>query len=503
MQKFLPSRYSILIPLTHGRALAYNGLSGGFAICDPEERLLYESLDGPTLLDEGEPAVRALAGGGFIVREEVDELAYLEQQYRAHRYDPRSMILTIAPTLACNFGCDYCFQGLDKAAETMSPEVQDAIVGMVESVSGEIRHLHVAWYGGEPLVRRPVVEALSDRLIALCDRANIRFDAMIVSNGYKLDAETARSLHARRVKQVQVTLDGMPEHHDERRVLLSGKGTFERIAANLKSWIDEVPLTVAVRVNIDERNGGRIHDLIDHLVALGLGGKPNLKMYFAPIEAITSGCHAIADVTLSKSRYGLLEADLQRHAYEAGLAGLPYPPRFRGTCGAVRPRGFVVVPNGDLHKCWDTVSWPEKRVGTIFDVAALDQDERVQRWLDWTPFENETCRNCRILPVCAGACAFKFVHAEETRGEAAVLPCPSWKYNIKERLVVHAEQRGEIEASDYTEEMIRTDPAELCADVHVTGGQALPENMLAMLSRLDADKASSLTSLGLGEELRP
>jgi uncharacterized Fe-S cluster-containing radical SAM superfamily protein len=170
-----------------------------------------------------------------------DELAALERQYRAHRFDPRALILTIAPTLACNFGCDYCFQGQDKSNETMSPAVQDAIVALVERAAARIKVMGVAWYGGEPLIRRPVIEALSDRLIALCDARGIHYEASMVTNGYFLDAEAARSLHQRRVKQVQVTLDGAPHHHDARRVLLSGKPTFARIVDNLKAVVEAAP----------------------------------------------------------------------------------------------------------------------------------------------------------------------------------------------------------------------------------------------------------------------
>lgn len=483
MIRFTQSRYTILVSLTNGGALAYNSLSGGFALMEAHERRLYEQVDEGTVLDETDSTVKALAQGGYIVRHDVDELSVIEHQYNTHRFDPNTMILTIAPTLACNFGCDYCFQGQNKDPETMSPEVQDAVVALVKRVAPKINRLHVAWYGGEPLVRAKIVEALSDRFIAICDSNDIHYDAMIVTNGYKLRAEVARSLYVRRVKQVQVTLDGMPEYHDQRRMLLSGKGTFKTITDNLKEWIDEVPLTVSIRVNIDDRNKEDIHGLLYHLAEVGLARKKNLGVYFAPVEAMTEGCHSIADVTMGKSEHALLEADLYKHAFDVGLTGLPYPPRFRGNCSAVRPKGFVIVPNGDIHKCWDTVSWPERRVGTIFNVDALNHDERVLNWLRWTPFKNDTCRNCRILPNCAGACAYKFVHAHDTRGEAAVLPCPSWKYNIKEKLVLRAVRMNIISEEDYTLKMIRTDPKELCADVHIDDGEALPENMQAMLEQ--------------------
>jgi uncharacterized protein len=109
---------------------------------------------------------------------------------------------------------------------------------------------------------------------------------------------------------------------------------------------------------------------------------------------------------------------------------------------------------------------PQRKVGTIFDVAALRTDERVLQWLRWTPFENGVCTQCKILPNCAGACAHKFINPGETLGEAASLPCPSWKYNIKERLVLRAERSGAIAASDIDPDQVRTSSAEICSVVH-------------------------------------
>lgn len=475
--RVVASRYTISIPLKAGRCLAYNSLSGGLAVWESPEREVYEQIRaGQEFPPDCDPIVSELMYGGYVVEEAVDELNILQRQYEAHRYNPRTMTLTIAPTMACNFGCDYCFQGQDKPTQSMSQAVQDGIIKMIERAVPRIKALGVAWYGGEPLLRRGIIESLSDRIIALCDAHGIKYDAMIVTNGYLLTQEAAQSLVQRRVTAAQVTLDGTPEYHDSRRYLLSKKGSFERILKNLKQVVDTVPLPISVRVNIDDRNHGDIRTLIDHMAAEGLGHRNTLKMYFAPIEAITEGCHNIQDVTLSKSQYGQLEAELYRYGYQMGVTSLPYPPRFHGTCAAVRPGGFVILPTGELHKCWDTVSSPERSIGTLFDLDALIKSDLMFRWLRWTPFVNETCRNCKLLPNCAGACAYKFVHAESTRGEAAVLPCPSWKYNIKERLLVRAVAMGAVTVDDYNLDEVRTDPSQLCADVHVAG-QALPEEM--------------------------
>jgi len=177
--------------------------------------------------------------------------------------------------------------------------------------------------------------------------------------------------------------------------------------------------------------------------------RKNFSVYFACVEAITTGCHSIAPVCMTKSDYASLETKLHRRAYELGLASLPYPQGFRGMCAAIRPQGFVVVPNGDIHKCWDTVSTPRLRIGTLFDLESVKTDQRMLSWLRWTPFENKSCRACRLLPSCGGTCAHKFVNSDQTRGEAASLPCPSWKYDIKQRLLMIAQQSGDVRPEDY------------------------------------------------------
>jgi uncharacterized protein len=372
------------------------------------------------------------------------------------------MVLTIAPTLACNFGCDYCFQGVDKPAGRMPTDVQDGVVELVKRFAPEINRLHVAWYGGEPLLAHAIIETLSDRLIELSDQKSISYDAMIVTNGYKLTSEVAQSLYSRRIKTAQVTLDGAPEYHDRRRSLLGGQGTFERIIGNLRRVVDNSSLRIVVRINIDSRNSTDILGLLKYLNELGFGGRKNFAVYFAPVEAITEGCHAVAQVCMAKKDYAQIESQLQRQAYELGLASVPYPQRFRGICGAIRPRGFVVVPSGDIHKCWDTVSMPHMKVGGVFDVEGIMSGEGHRSWMQWTPFDNETCRSCKILPNCAGSCAHKFVNPDQPLGEAASLPCPSWKYQIKERLLMLAEKSGVITREDYEAHEIATDPWEIC-----------------------------------------
>lgn len=480
MPRLVPSRYNIFVPLRSGRVLAYNSMSGASAIWDRDEYDAYEGISSGRELRDQDKVSSSLLYGGYVVRDGTNELLVLRQEYERQRFDRSGFILTIAPTLACNFGCDYCFQGCDKPKGEMLPIVQDKIVDLVQRVAPQIQRMHIGWYGGEPLLAFSVIESLSRRMKAICEANSVQYDAMIVTNGYKLKREIALALVNCGVRTAQITLDGAPRDHDRRRTLLGGQPTFARILENLCQVIDLSALQISIRINIDARNSSSVRELLDQLRSAGLSNKRNFGVYFAPVEAITEGCHSIADVCMTKSDYARLEVELTRYAFEAGLARLPYPGRFRGLCGAVKPNGFVLLPNGDLHKCWDTVNVPSLRVGTIFDLAAVRDNKAFRQWMRWSPFDNPICQSCKLLPSCAGSCAHKFVNSLQTLGEAGVLPCPSWKYNIKERLILFAERSGQITSADFDLDEIRTDPSEICDTPHSRSTLAVSANAKAL-----------------------
>ena len=453
-----PSRYNTEIPLRDGRLLLHNTASAAFAVLDASEaELLHQSNPAPS------DAVDSLRKARFIVAESEDEIQRVEKLYNAGRDDTNHLLLTIAPTLACNFGCDYCFQGHDKPSGNMSAEVQDDLIHFAEKRIPAVGHCVVNWYGGEPLLALPAIERLSDELRAICESRNTHYAASIVTNGYKLTAKTARTLVSKGVESAQVTLDGDAPAHDARRALLGNQPTFERILSNLEEVVAGSTLQVTIRVNLDARNSASAERLLMILAERGFHSAKRFGIYFAPVEAITAACRDAADTTIRKREYAQLESRLQAVAASLGLAETPYPQRLVGLCQAVQKSAFVVVPNGDIHKCWDTVSDPRQRIGTLRESEALERDARHRQWLGWSPFLNDICRGCRLLPSCAGACAHKFVNPLETSGEAAALPCPSWKFDFRRRLFAHAVAKGAVDAGLAVSDELETKPGELGA----------------------------------------
>ncbi|MGD9864673.1 MAG: radical SAM protein [Pseudodonghicola sp.] len=443
-----PSRYTVLIPLTRGRHLAYNTASQAFALWEAADAALWDRLQTEGSLPFSAP-YRGFVQGGFVVNEAADEGAAVRSSYERARHNDGHMMVTIAPTLSCNFGCHYCFQGVDKPLTRMTPRVRSATKAWLAAQLPGRTSFHLTWYGGEPLMDQEAIWDISAEAIRQCEANGVKYTSMMISNGYRMTVPVAERLRAARVAKVQITIDGDEATHDSRRHLTSGRGTFRRILDNIQAVTERRLLKVSVRVNIDGRNEPQARALLDALAARGFGIRSGVSVYFAPVESVAEaagGCTAC----LSKTDYAEAETRLHLLAFERGLMKMPRMPRHLGLCTAVKPNSYVVVPNGDLHKCWDTVMDPGRRVGSVMAGARRGSDRRTEAmWNAWSPFDNDVCGNCQLLPSCAGACAFKFGHNDYASGETGKLPCPSIKFNMAEQLFLRARARGFVSDDDW------------------------------------------------------
>ena len=109
------------------------------------------------------------------------------------------------------------------------------------------------------------------------------------------------------------------------------------------------------------------------------------------------------------------------------------PSMNMGVCAAARKNGMVLSPNGDVHKCWETVTMNQYRIGNITD-PSFDLYLSAKDWTEWSPFKEQLCLDCRILPNCMGMCTYRFRFKENYSGNSAKTPCPSLKYNIEDKL---------------------------------------------------------------------
>lgn len=427
------SRYNRLFQASDGAWLAFNSWSTALAkIEDDDLPFVRALLDNPNEVPCDSPKKReireSLVEAHFLVDENEDELTTLKADLLRDRFSTEQLHLTIAPTLNCNFRCDYCYE--EHLKVTMSKTVEEALVGWVEERLDSVEGLFVTWYGGEPLLPKayPVTESLSRKFVELTERRGIEYGAHLVTNAFFLDRPKMEALAELKVGKVQVTLDGPPEIHDKRRHLLGGKGTFWTIIENLKSTVDLAQFQL--RINVDRRNAMSALKVVQILRDEGLEGK--IQPYLAQVTFDGAACGNILEMCYSNEDYARTELEIYREAARYGLPLARYPSRLSGAfCTADRKNGYVIAPTGLIFKCWHEVTLhPDQAIGSLLDGQEPFQKTNEDRWLGWNALEKSGCRSCDVSPLCHGGCPLEAMkRPEKDRGA-----CEHWKFHLEPML---------------------------------------------------------------------
>lgn len=229
--------------------LIYNTVTSAILELDTDyEKSYYEMKEGKKC---SKPDLEsALLEGGMLVEDDKDEFAELLIRNKIERFADSNLTLTIAPTMACNFCCPYCYE---KGREyiTMSETVQDQLTSQLKEKYQHIHELTVSWYGGEPLLAIETIEKLTKKIKSVLP-LGCKYNADMVTNGYKLTRRVAEKLKDMDIHYIQVTLDGSKQAHDSRRILHNHQPTFEHILDNIRECADI--LNISIRINVDKTN---------------------------------------------------------------------------------------------------------------------------------------------------------------------------------------------------------------------------------------------------------
>jgi uncharacterized protein len=369
----------------------------------------------------------------------------------------------IMPTYDCNLRCFYCFQDhmrtnpsfaylLKRMTIPMADRIFDAMpqIEARHGIAPESKYARpITLFGGEPLLRdnRDLIEHILARAHDGGTRA-----ISAISNATDLDAY-ADLLGPDGIEQIQVTLDGVPDEHDNRRVYADGTGSFERIARNITMALER-GAQISARMNIDRRNISELPQLARIFIEHGWTESPRFVAYTAPIHASNDKTERATtfsswelDQALDELRasdpvmevIGRPDDNLQRRARSIFDAGgtMGGQPTF---CGA-HSGMYVIDRFGDLYACWERTGNEKVRIGQIKPDATVEMDAvNDSMWRTRTVTSNRACAQCRYALFCGGGCA---VLAEGRRGRIDTNFCDG--YGERFRAMV-AEAYGDFKA---------------------------------------------------------
>lgn len=447
------SYYNELIPIkSTGEFLLYNILTGGLQVLENQLGQTFAILktlpafqlqDYPSLEDE----LNNLSELGFLVDSQLDEIAAYQEDYhksQLRKYTNNAHIgLTIGTTITCNMGCPYCFELVKPNKSLRKKEVVEGIANYIEDM---IRRapvkkwggLSIIWYGGEPMINKEAIRLLSEHFIPLCSKYNIPYEASIITNGILMDKENWDFLVENHVTDVQITIDGAKEIHEEYRPLKNQNGkNYEKILENLSIMPEGV--NANIRVNTDKKVAATLPRFLDDLQAYGIWPQryKNISIKLAWLRSY-KGADTENMAFMNQEEFFHIENEfsqlmIDRFQSWPAHTGKQRPklkwkfPQKQTDCATyVSPYSFTFDPEGNIHKCWETIHDTSISSGKqVFDAW---NPADFKKYLDYSRTNiHPTCYNCKFNPVCEGlSCAYDSLHAVE-EGQ---FPCTAWKSQL-------------------------------------------------------------------------
>lgn len=341
-------------------------------------------------------------------------------------YSDDTMSLIVAPTTACNFACPYCFEP-KKNPKFMSQEVEWKLIDYINK-QDNIKNISLTWYGGEPLLAFESIKRIFNNIKNETDKKIVHHE--IISNTYLVNDEVIEFMNEAKVGRIQVSLDGLKSSHNKTRFLKSSKeGTYDRIIENIKKMAIALPETfISIRVNVDKNNWEEFVTLYHYYH--GEEWHKNIGLYpgFIRENTVDGRC-------LKHHCYRTDEIlDLYFKWYELGVNIQPFPgSRFKG-CMLQRANSFIIGPEGELYKCWDDVSNPDRVVGSIMDNDLHNYPLLLKYMQECRPIREE-CKECTVFPVCDGGCGRQQYRNKFENGSFELCGPLKNKENLKKALL--------------------------------------------------------------------
>jgi len=345
-----PSPYNHFFPLPESDiTLAYNAFNGALAeIENVHLPRIHQLLANPLSAEspQDHEFLSCLKEGGFLIPDPVDQRATLQSTAKLLRRMDSILGLTVAPTLACNFRCDYCFEA--HSGMRMSAETQTALLKFCDEKLQNAEGLRVWWFGGEPTICMPILDNIQSNLLSMAAKYGAEvISGEIITNGYLLNGSLAQHLKDLQITRAQVTIDGPQEIHDRRRKLANGQGSFRQIVDNLGE-ASEI-LEIDLRINIDKDNVDSAIDVVVQLQEKGI--LPKVKVHFGQVLSAGAACSSIRDKCFSDVDFSRVRVDLYNKLHDMGIYIYQYPTvRVAGAaCGApfvllIRSRPVINCP---------------------------------------------------------------------------------------------------------------------------------------------------------------
>ena len=401
------SKYNLIISddsLPVGKCLVCNTFSGTTFLTDI---LVAKSISRNDLYAfDGETKQLFIDAGIIIEDDAYEETRVFNYFYEKEKFDNSVLSLTILLTMSCNLRCIYCYEGAgEKSNESLNSKTRDNLFDFIKLQAESRKSSTVSlWlFGGEPLLNLSENVTFLERVKQFCNETGRNFVTQIVTNGILCTDKNLGILEQYNCQYIQITLDGLKEIHDSRRIYKNGKGSFDEVLSGIKKVVTWEGLNnPVIRINIDKTNLNKTVELLDYLQQEGLSECP---IDFGIVKGSTESCASYKSNCFLEEELGDVLYPLWKEAESRGILVSLRPFRRYLYCGLYSDSSFTIAPNGDIYKCWDFVNEEQHRVARIGDKGqVIDTTYAYFDWMTRNPTNIDECKKCIYLPACGGGC---------------------------------------------------------------------------------------------------
>lgn len=325
----------------------------------------------------------------------------------------------VVPSYACNLKCIYCYEQtyMIKGTTDIDPlkmvDIQfdriDKIMKAYEDKYGKTKDdIRITIMGGEPLLKCNLKTI--EYIFKQSKKRGYTID--IVSNGVDLNYFIDLFNEYKNIlDHIQITVDGVKEIHDKRRIFHDGRGSFDLIMNNIKEAIDN-DIVIVLRVNVDSTNIKELSALADTLVEQ-FNYNDKLKPYLYLLQ--DGGCSGEANIVNEKvgieTIFKIEEKNPNMKIFrkkfhpetfiESIFNDIPYQPVLRH-CGAAKNQ-FILDCKSNVYKCWHGIGNNGYRVGTFYPKYEID-DDKINAWFNRSVSIIPKCKDCKYRYICGTGC---------------------------------------------------------------------------------------------------
>ena len=294
----------------------------------------------------------------------------------------------------CNLNCKYCYARRFLTQEELTTREAKRIVKEAHEIGVE----HIAFTGGEPLLREDIFE-----LLEFANTCGV--EASITTNGTLITEDVAKTLKKLNTF-LYISIDGVGKTHET----LREKGTWDKLS-RVFEILKKYKIPFATITTLSKSNYLVVEETIKFLKEIGAE--------FSCMLPLMPFGRAKEDYVLSKDELKdalfMVSESAHRYKHTVNLWCMPFAIKYIENsyiyvAGCRNVDTIDIAPNGDMLLCdvLDIVI-TDVRKRSLSEALKIFENHPLVKKLS-QPVKKEPCKNCYVREFCMGGCyarAFK------------------------------------------------------------------------------------------------